>query len=81
MNRKRCLLTKAAAALNISCDDITSFEIMKKAIDARRAKPPRFVYVLKITVSNHAILPFVVKDGISCQEMNVESVNSSNYTG
>src|SRR5664280_1924576 len=45
------LTTKVAAILDISIDDIIDIEVIRKAIDARRHKPPHFVYVLKVSVS------------------------------
>jgi uncharacterized FAD-dependent dehydrogenase len=45
------LATKVAAILNILIDDIIGIEVVRKAIDARRHKPPHFVYVLRVSVS------------------------------
>ena len=46
------LKKKAAAILDISIDDIVAIEVIRKAIDARRHKPPHFVYALRIRVSD-----------------------------
>lgn len=51
------LLGKVASILNIASDQIVSLEIVRKAIDARRNKPPQFVYVVKINVSEDTTLP------------------------
>jgi len=67
------LKAKAAAILDISVDDIVALEIIRKAIDARRNKPPHFVYVLKIRIHSDiklpVELPVALKDGIQCMEI------------
>lgn len=55
--REELLKKKAAAILNISIDDISAIEVIRKAIDARRHKPPHFVYALRISVSDETKLP------------------------
>ena len=62
------LAAKAAVILDISVDDIAAIEIIRKAIDARRHKPPHFVYVVKISVPDETILPVAFKEGIQLQE-------------
>jgi len=57
------LKKKAAASLNISIDDIAVIEVIRKAIDARRHKPPHFVYALRISVSEDTILPAGFSNG------------------
>jgi uncharacterized protein len=42
------LLAKISSALQVKADDIQNIEIVRKSLDARRNKPPQFVYVLKI---------------------------------
>jgi uncharacterized protein len=64
------LAAKAALILNISITDITALEIIRKAIDARRHKPPHFVYVLKISVPSDTKLPPEPDNGIKLQEVN-----------
>ena len=59
------LKAKAAAILDISVDDIAAVEIIRKAIDARRNKPPHFVYVLKIRIYSDIKLPVELKRRIS----------------
>jgi uncharacterized protein len=56
------LKKKAAAILNIPIDDISFIEVIRKAIDARRHKPPHFVYALRISVSNDTKLPDECKE-------------------
>ena len=51
------LAAKAAGALAISPESIIAVEMIKKAIDARRNKPPHFVYVLKVKVPSSIKLP------------------------
>ena len=49
--KEELLAIKTASILHISLEDIKELEVVRKAIDARRNKPPHFVYVLKITIS------------------------------
>jgi hypothetical protein len=51
------LAKKVAAILDISIDEIINIEVIRKAIDARRHKPPHFVYALRISVSEDTKLP------------------------
>ena len=67
------LATKVAAILDISIDDIVAIEIIRKAIDARRNKPPHFVYALRISVSEDTKLPDEFNEGIQLQEVKDES--------
>ena len=41
---------KAALVLNITTDAISSLKIIRKSIDARRRKPPRFMYSVHVSV-------------------------------
>ena len=59
------LATKVAAILDISIDDIAAIEIIRKALDARRHKPPHFVYALRISVSEDTRLPDEFNEGIA----------------
>jgi len=63
------LAAKAAAILDISVDDIAAVEIIRKAIDARRNKPPHFVYVLKIHIHPDIKLPVKLKEGFQLLEI------------
>ena len=63
------LAAKAAAALSISHDNILAVEVIRKAIDARRNKPPHFVYVVKVRVSGSVNPPAEFKNGITLQEV------------
>ena len=63
------LITKVASALEIARSDVQSLEVIKKAIDARRNKPPHIVYVIKIIVSAVITLPAELKNGIKMQEI------------
>ncbi|MCX5848947.1 MAG: hypothetical protein NTW65_05815 [Deltaproteobacteria bacterium] len=69
------LASKAASVLNISVDDIAAMEIVRKAIDARRHKPPHFVYVLKISVRSDIKATAKLSKGIQLLEVNFESQN------
>jgi hypothetical protein len=67
------LATKVAAILDISIDDITAIEIIRKALDARRHKPPHFVYALRISVSGDTKLPDEFNEGLQLLEEKDES--------
>ncbi|MEN6623233.1 MAG: hypothetical protein ABFD50_17005 [Smithella sp.] len=41
------LIHKAASILSLPQEAVFNFEIIKKAIDARRNKPPHFVYIVQ----------------------------------
>lgn len=58
------LAAKVAAILDISVDDIIAIEVIRKAIDARRHKPPHFVYALRISVSENTKLPDEFSEGL-----------------
>ena len=62
------LLEKIASILAVSQNDIINFEIIKKAIDARRNKPPHFVYAVKLSVPDDTKLPRNLAAGIQLQE-------------
>jgi len=44
------LKKKAASILDIRCEDIVFFAVVRKSIDARRRKPPRFIYSVDVSV-------------------------------
>lgn len=67
------LAVKAAAVLGITPHDIGAVEIIRKAIDARRHRPPHFVYVLRIRVFRDVKLLPVSGEGISVKEEENES--------
>ncbi len=62
------LKEKAAAILAISSKDIVNFTIIKKAIDARRNKPPHFVYAARLTLADDFPLSCEPADGIQPEE-------------
>ncbi len=51
------LAAEVAGILAISRESIVALEVIRRAIDARRNKPPHFVYVVKVTVSDSVKLP------------------------
>jgi len=67
------LAVKAADVLHISADDISSLEIVRKSIDARRHRPPHFVYVLHVSVSASLKLPRISGEEIQVTEASHES--------
>ncbi len=63
------LSQKAAAILAVAPCDIVNCSIIKKAIDARRNKPPHFVYVVQLTVADDFPVPGDLTEGIKVQEI------------
>jgi len=59
-----CLAAKAAGALGVSANDIISLELIRKALDARRSRPPHFIYAIKICLADSAILPEKPPEGL-----------------
>ena len=55
------LLTKAATLLGISREAVEDLRVIRRSVDARRARPPHFVYLVTLRL----------KKGISCPQMNV----------
>lgn len=69
---EECLVAKAAQALSIPLAQIVSLAIIKKALDARRNKPPHFVYAVKICLSDTVILPETLPEGMQLQQFKDE---------
>ncbi|MEE9911456.1 MAG: FAD-binding protein [Deltaproteobacteria bacterium] len=64
---EECLTEKAAQVLGISTSSVISFTVIKKALDARRNKPPHFVYAIKINLADAVVLPETLPDGMQIQ--------------
>ena len=62
------LAIKVAAVLDISIADIVAVEVLRKAIDARRNKPPHFVYALRISVAAETKLPAEFNENLELPE-------------
>jgi uncharacterized protein len=58
------LIEKVVSTLAISGDDVIKLEIIKKAIDARRNKPPHFVYIIELTLADDVKLPHQLTGGV-----------------
>lgn len=58
------LAEKAARAIGIPVSDIVSLTVIKKALDARRNRPPRFVYVAEISLGADVKLPDTLPGGM-----------------
>ncbi|MEN6468474.1 MAG: FAD-dependent protein, partial [Smithella sp.] len=71
-DHQECLTRKAAEALGIQPTDIASLTVIKKALDARRNKPPHFVYAVKISVADTVILREKLPDGMQIHPFNHE---------
>ncbi len=46
------LRNRIAAGMNITPGAITSFRIIRKSLDARRARPPRWIFTVEISLKN-----------------------------
>lgn len=66
------LAAKAAGALGIPIQDIVLLTVIKRALDARRNKPPHFVYAVKINLADTGILPETMPEGIQIQSFQEE---------
>lgn len=62
--QEECLPAKAALALGMPAESIASLSVIKKALDARRNRPPHFVYAVKICLTGDADLPELLPEGI-----------------
>jgi len=68
-DREDFLLEKTAKALGLSVNDISFIEILKKAIDARRHRPPHFVYILKVSIPSDIGLSNRIDENIHLEEI------------
>lgn len=64
---EECLAVKAIAALGIPAADLVALSVIRKALDARRNRPPHFVYAVKIILSDKAVIPEALPDGMQIQ--------------
>ncbi len=55
----------AADILGISPEGISKLEIMRKSLDARRSRPPFFIYAVVVTVSDSIVIPNIKDRRIS----------------
>ncbi|HPK53148.1 MAG TPA: NAD(P)/FAD-dependent oxidoreductase [Smithellaceae bacterium] len=60
---------KITAALKIAEGGLGGLEIIKRAIDARRNKPPHFVYVVKAIVADDVAVPAGSPEGMQVREI------------
>ncbi len=65
--RESSLKEKAACALGIEEAGIVSLAILKKALDARRSRPPFFVYAVKIELNDTVNVTETMPDDIQIQ--------------
>jgi len=63
------LLQKAASVLHVKKEDIKNWEIIRKTIDARRSRPPHFVYILKVAFPSSLTLTQELNKGIQLMEI------------
>jgi hypothetical protein len=78
LNDDETLLPRITAArLGLPLEKILTLEILRKAIDARRHKPPHFVYVLKVGIPLDIYLSDSLEGNLHCEEMIHEEKPSS----
>ena len=65
------LKEQIASALCLPQSDIVSLQIVKKSIDARKRRAPRFVYIVDVSVRKGEVLPGVRGRGM-CIELLTE---------
>jgi len=70
--KEECLAEKVAQVLGIPVAGIVSLSIIKKALDARRNRPPHFVYAVKIGLADDVVLPETLPEGIQIQSFHDE---------
>jgi uncharacterized FAD-dependent dehydrogenase len=77
---EECLPAKATRALGVSANDILLLEVIQKALDARRNRPPHFVYAVKISMADTVMLPEALSDGLQIlpfhDEPDIETVSN-----
>lgn len=66
--KEETLAAKAAAALKIKTDDIKELTIVRKSLDARRHRPPFFIYLLKVGIPANVQLSRQHEIGIQISE-------------
>ncbi len=69
---EECLAAKAAGALGVGASNILVLDVIQKALDARRNRPPHFVYAVKISVADTAVLPETLSDGLQIRPFHEE---------
>ncbi|HOW57310.1 MAG TPA: hypothetical protein PKZ12_04865 [Smithellaceae bacterium] len=67
--KEETLKEKAALFSGIAVDEILHYELLKKALDARRNRPPHYVCVVKIKVKDNVLLNNRSKENIQIQEI------------
>ena len=65
--KEESLTAKTAFTLGIPLAGIDFLKVIKKALDARRNRPPHFVYAVKITLNDTVVLPATLPEGIQIQ--------------
>lgn len=79
--QEECLAAKAAEVLGIPVAGIASLAVIKKALDARRNKPPHFVYAVKISLTDTVALPETLPEGIQSSTFHDEPVIDPSSVG
>lgn len=72
--KEKQLKEKAAGVLKILTEDIISLKIIKKTIDARRNRPPHFVYVVQLTVADDLPVPRECAAGMQIRQVEEEKM-------
>ena len=50
------LATRAASLLGVPAGAVTDLRVIRKSVDARRARPPRFIYLVTVRLPDGILL-------------------------
>jgi hypothetical protein len=63
------LAVRAAVILGVSAESIESLRIIRRSIDARRRRPPRFIYVVEVSLFHEATWPDQPAKGVMVRQV------------
>jgi uncharacterized protein len=65
----------AAGVLNVPGEAISRWRILRRAVDARQSRPPRFIYVLEVTLPDDTVLAPAEHRGITISAASPDPVS------
>jgi len=74
------LRKKAASILAVAESAILKLEILKKAVDARRNKPPHLIYVVQVKVAGEFNFPCLIPAGIQIRDIDNDDESTINIS-
>ncbi|MDD5711702.1 MAG: FAD-dependent monooxygenase, partial [Smithellaceae bacterium] len=60
---------KLAVLLSLEAEQIAALRVLKKSLDARRNRPPYFVYQVEVIVSSNSVYPVARRSGIKITQV------------